>query len=476
VTGAELFSMWGWIVAGAEALGVLSAIHAIMATRTPQGAIAWSVSLVALPVIALPLYWVFGRRSFEGEAEARRENAEQIERLSAEAGEAIAGFRALDVPGWTRAVEALGRWPFVGDNAAELLIDGDHAFRSMLAGIEAAQRYVLVEFYTVRDDELGRRFRDALVERAQAGVAVHLVYDEIGSAGLSSGYLDSLRRAGVRVSSFDTTRGRGNLLQLNFRNHRKIVVVDGRVAWIGGLNVGDEYVGRDPRMAPWRDTHLRLEGPVALQAQATWLTDWYWAVREIPELDWAGRPAPEGSCRVLALRSGPSDELETMSHASVELINAARERVWLATPYFVPDSANMAALRLAAMRGVDVRVLLSQKADSIVVHLASVWYLQELDGVGIRFFRYQQGFMHQKVMLVDDDVATVGTANFDSRSFRLNFEINAVVLDSGFGRAIEAMLERDLASSVEVEAGAFRTRSFPYRFAVRAASLLSPVL
>jgi cardiolipin synthase len=268
----------------------------------------------------------------------------------------------------------------------------------------------------------------------------------------------------------------GNRFQLNFRNHRKMVVVDGTTGWIGGHNVGDEYLGLDPEMTPWRDTHVRITGPAVQQLQATILGDWYWATRQIPDLNWTPKAAAGADQQVMILPSAPTQELETAGLLFVTALNSAQSRFWVSAPYFVPDEAVMKALVLAALRGVDVRVITTGKGDSLPVQLAGFHYIQKLRGLGIRFYAYQPGFLHEKVMLVDDDVSAVGTANFDNRSFRLNFEVTALIVDREFATRMQAMFEDDFAHAELIDPAAFDRKPFWWRFAVNLSRLASPVL
>jgi cardiolipin synthase len=280
----------------------------------------------------------------------------------------------------------------------------------------------------------------------------------------------------VRVSAFHTTRGKANHFQVNFRNHRKIVIIDGQVAFVGGHNVGDEYLSRNPATGPWRDTHVRVEGPVVKAIQFTFLQDWYWSTTKVPHLDWTPRAAKLRDERQLLIASGPADPVDTCALMFTHLIHSARERIWIASPYFVPDSQLIGALKLAVLRNVDVRILLPAKADSRTVHLASFSFLDQILPVGVKLYRYMNGFMHQKVLLVDACLAGVGTANLDNRSLRLNFELTLLNYDAGFIDEVEAMLLEDLAHSREVRLGEYTDRSFFFRLAVRFSRLLSPIL
>jgi len=469
--------VWAVVAALFHVAGIVSAVHAVLCTRTAQGAIAWSVSLVALPYVALPLYWVFGRRRFAGYTERWQARMDDIQPT---ADRALAALKAHAVvaeeriPDYT-ALRALSHWPLTNDNDVELLVNGEATFDSICRGIDRARSYVLVEFYIVHDDGLGRRLKERLIEAAKRGVRVYFVYDELGSQGLPSSYAEDVRRAGGAMCEFGTRRGWANLFQVNFRNHRKIVVVDGEVAWVGGHNVGDEYLGLDPKMSPWRDTHVRLEGPAVIGAQAAFFLDWCWATGELLELDWAPDPSPAADRQALVFATGPADRLETAKMVFAHLINAARKRVWIATPYFVPDPSVATALQLAALRGADVRVLTPKNNDSQLVRFASYWFMHELDGVGIRFLQLRDGFMHQKVLLVDDSLAVIGTHNFDNRSFLLNFEVSALVHDVEFAKRVEAMLEADLERSDPLDPASFAKRPWWFRFAMRAARLTAPI-
>jgi len=374
------------------------------------------------------------------------------------------------------AAEGLADLPSLRSNSFQLLIDGDATFDSILEGIDAAEKYILFQFFILKDDEIGRQVKDHLVARAKEGVRVYVLYDEIGSHALPEAYKDELRQAGAEIYDFHTRKGARNRFQLNFRNHRKIVVVDGRAAWIGGHNVGDEYLGRDPKFGHWRDAHIRIVGPAATVSQISFVEDWYWATEtHLADLNWEPAPAEDGNQRVLIVPTGPADPLETAGLMFHHAINSAQKRIWIASPYFVPDDAVLSALQLAGLRGADVRILIPDTPDHLLVYLAAFSYFDEASKTGVRVFRYTDGFPHQKVMLVDDSVATVGTANFDNRSFRLNFEVTAIVSDAGFAGEVEQMLENDFAHSREMTKADIDDRSFWFKLGTRLARLTSPI-
>ncbi len=462
-----------------EILGLLSAVHAIMSARTPQGSIAWAVSLVTLPYVSVPAYWVFGRNKFRGYVLARQHELELIDDVIRQANDQITGVAAFD--DWRSAAitgaEKMARVPLTSGNNVTLLVDGDATFASIFEGIDAAEEYVLVQFYIVRDDELGRQLQSRLIARAQSGVRVLFLYDEIGSLGLSDSYIEGLRSADVEIFPFHSRKGSGNRFQLNFRNHRKTVVVDGRIAWIGGHNVGDEYLGRDPTFGHWRDTHIRVEGPAVIGAQLAFVEDWRWATDKLPGgLSWTPHITADGEAQVLVIASGPADEMETASLMYTQAIHSATRRIWIASPYFVPDDAIVQALQLAGLRGVDVRILIPEKADSTLVTLAAYSFFTEVKAAGVKIYRYQDGFLHGKVMLIDDNVATVGTANFDNRSFRLNFEITTVVFDVAFASKVERMFQNDFSASRLMQQDEYDNKPYWFKLAVRTARLAAPIL
>ena len=261
---------------------------------------------------------------------------------------------------------------------------------------------------------------------------------------MSKSYISALRDGGIDIRPFNTRQGNSNRFQINFRNHRKIVVADGKVAFVGGHNVGDEYLGHNEEFGRWRDTHVKVEGPVALAVQLTFVEDWNWAAGNfLTNLNWKPQRAANDNLKALCLATGPADRFESCSLFFLHSINSAQKRLWIASPYFVPDEQTVSALTLAALRGVDVRILLPEKADSLLVHLSSFSYLRAAEKAGIKIYRYTDGFLHQKAMLVDDDTSAIGTANFDNRSFRLNFEITLLFKDANFASEVEVMFEQN---------------------------------
>lgn len=455
-------------------VAIVFAFRAAATARTPQGAVGWVVFLLAEPFLAVLAYLFLGHHRFRGYRIARRDSERVVAGIRAFTERQVVDIDATPVD--LRPFETIARLPALGGNGAELLIDGPATFDAIFAAIDAAQSYVLVQFYIVHDDGLGRRLQAHMIAAARRGVTVRFMTDAVGSHSLPASYMETLRQGGVEVANPKKSIGPKYRFQINYRNHRKTVIVDGRTGFTGGLNVGDEYLGLDPQFGAWRDTHLQMHGPVVLQLQLIFVEDWHWFTDEplLDDLHW-DLLHDDRDMTALIVASGPGDETETGSLMFFSAIAAARERIWIASPYFVPDMDVMTALKHAAMRGVDVRILLPDMADHRIPWLAAFAYFDDIRAVGVRIFRYTEGFMHQKVFLVDGDLAAVGTTNLDNRSFRLNFEAMALFFDPEAARAVEEMLGADLARCYEM------TRTIDQqpplvRYGAPVARLLAPLL
>lgn len=470
-----------WVMLGTLAIAALygasvfCAVRAAATARTPQGAVGWVVFLLALPFVAVPAYVVLGHHRLRGYLISRRKTRRVVGAIRA-----FAASNAPD-PGSSSDMalapfEYCATLPATRGNGADLLIDGAATFDAIFAAIDAAQSYILLQFYIIRDDTLGRALQQRLVAAVRRGVSVRVMTDAIGSFGLPNAYFSALRAAGVKVAARKTTRNPRFGSLLNYRNHRKTVIIDGRIGFTGGLNVGDEYMGRDPAFGHWRDTHLRICGPVVSQLQLIFIEDWHWITGESlsDRLNWQAPHAPEDATGLI-VATGPGDATETGSLMFFSAIAAARQRFWIATPYFVPDIDIITALRHAALRGVDVRILVPDLADHWMPWLAAYAYFDAITEAGARVFRYTDGFMHQKAFVVDDRLAAVGTTNLDNRSFLLNFESMALFFDAGVAARVDAMLRDDFAASYELTETIDRQPPF-IRYGAPVARLFSPLL
>jgi cardiolipin synthase len=423
--------------------GLALALHAMRGARTPQGAVGWVVFLVAMPVFAVPSYLFLGHHRISDYLSARRDSARVVTAL-----ETFSSRHRPETPPPMEmgAFEAAAQLRPVRGNTISLLIDGRATFDAIFAAIDGAQSYLLVQFYIMRDDGLGRDLRDRLLAARARGVAVWMLFDGVGSMGLPDAYVRQLRAAGVNIVDPKRARGPKTRLRINYRNHRKTVIADGVVGFIGGHNVGDEYLGLDPVYGRWRDTQAELRGPVVSQLQLIFAEDWHYATGEVivDSLHWeAGRHPDDMTALIVA--TGPGDSFDTGSMVFFAAIVQARRRIWVASAYFVPDMDTLVALKHAALRGVEVRVLVPDVVDHWMPWLAAFAYFDEVMEAGVEIWRYTDGFMHQKAILVDDRLAAVGTANMDNRSFRLNFEAMALFPDPRAAAAVEAMLVDDFA-------------------------------
>lgn len=468
------------IVAATYAAALYFVYRILLTYRTPQGALAWIISLLAMPWVTVPLFLLFGRSRFHGYVRARQEDDRALAPM-------IAHFEhqasTLAVPCHSQSSDEfqvlcrLGRQPFTSGNHCTLLKDGEATFKALFAAMEAATHYILLEFYIIRSDRIGQKIHAILRRKLAEGVKVYFLYDDIGSLWLPKKYLRDLARAGAQVASFGDGDVRRRRFQINFRNHRKLLICDGRIGFVGGINLGDEYLGSPANAEIWRDTHCQIEGPAVLGLQLAWLEDWNWAAAENPELVWTPQRASTGEGQdVLILPSSPADRSETCTLFFLNCINSARDKLWIASPYFVPDFQIMNALHLAALRGVDVRILIPEKPDHPLVGMAAYSYLVQANQSGIGIYQYQPGFMHQKVLLVDRRYAAVGTANLDNRSMRLNFEITAISTSSTFVTEVREMLEQDFRQCRLLTEEDYESRSLLFRLACRSARLMAPLL
>lgn len=460
----------------AYSLGVIFAILALWRSRTPQGAAAWVMALISMPFIAIPAFLVFGRNRYNKYRKRRRvfdkkiqdivSLIEQTVRLETRTTESTRAFISI--------AHTLRQPSFTSQNSIDLLIDGDETYSRMRSEIEKAEKYILFQFYIFRDDVIGQIFRDLLIKKSKMGVQVYFLYDGLGTR-ISNKFLKPMRESGIKVCAFKSSKAVDARIQLNFRNHRKVIIIDGVTSFIGGLNIGDDYLGKYPKIGPWRDTHVVISGPATISAQISFLKDWNWANHEILNLDWTPTPQKEDS-EVLVLHTSPADEIEAALLAHLSLVNSAKSRIWISNPYFVPSEGLINALILACQRGVEVKVIVPLKNDNIFVNKASQEYLERLIRQGAKIYRYAAGFTHQKVMLIDNEFGVVGSTNFDARSLFINFEIQVIARDVHFIGKMNHMFINDFNRSQEVFIREFNRQSLFDQFLIRAANLISPML
>ena len=456
-------------------LGFICSALAILRSRTPQGATAWFIGLITLPFFTVPLFLIFGHSKFYGYFVRRKRLKKTTKgKLFSLKSPSVTGLNfPEELHNLVRTISPLCFPGFTGHNKIKLLIDGQETYFSMLGDLEKAQKYIIFQFYVFRADSIGYKFAEVLMRKARSGIQVNFLYDEIGSV-IPKYLIQEMRLSGVIVHHFNSSRGRGRF-QINFRNHRKLLIVDGKTAFVGGLNIGDDYLGLWPQLGPWRDTHVRLEGPSVLAAQLIHAADWYWSNHTDLKADWDVEEV-EGDANILILPSGPADSKKTCLLSHIAMINSARERLWIANPYLIPPEGLLDSLMLAALRGVDVRIILPSISDTWFVMNASQVYIEKLLDYGVKIFRYRDGFLHQKVILVDHLFAAVGSANFDFRSMFINFEITVIAHEKQFVTDVEVMLIQDFVLSTEISRAEFLNIGFWKKISSRAANLLAPVL
>ena len=469
----------------ASLLAAVSAVFFVLAAwlswraaqmaRTPQGAVGWVVFLLSTPYVAVLLYGLFGPHRYQRRGRDRRASRLVLDDKRPDRTPARTPCPACDRID-RRPFERIAGMPFMPGNRVDLLVDGAATFDALFGAIDRADHDLLVQFYTLRDDGLGTEMIDRLIAAAERGVSVRLYTDAVGSNSLSRRTLRRMEAAGIDGVAQRRNRPIARRLQINFRNHRKTVIVDGREAYLGGLNVGDDYMGRNPAFGAWRDSFVRVTGPAVKQLQLVFAEDWHWltgtALRHA--LDWSP-PAPAGRTDALVVATGPIDGEDGAAALFFAAIAAAGRRIWISTPYFVPDIALMSALKHAAARGCEVRILVPDTIDHYLPWLAAFAYFDELRAAGVEIWRYRDGFLHQKALLVDDCLSGIGSTNFDNRSFRLNFETMALFLDTDLAARIEQMLQADFARSAPLEAG-LDEQPWPIRLGAPVARLFAPVL
>jgi cardiolipin synthase len=437
--------------------------------RDPESVLAWILAILALPVIGFVLYLVFGFKYFKTRAFGLKSTGDQavLDRLrkgldlgisdkSEQALEKSVRFPELARLLWADSAAFLSE-----GNKLEVYTDGNEKFEALFEAIRGAKHHIHLEYYILRNDALGRRLLLALEEKARAGVQVRLLYDDLGNKIPRIKYR-ALTAVGGRVSGFYRALIPSIGFRLNYRNHRKIAVIDGTTGFIGGFNIGNEYLGLGP-LGAWRDTAVRIQGAAVRALQLRFVLDWNYATKEGLTLGetYFSAPTKSGSASVQIVSGGPDMTWNPPREQYVKMVHSAQRTCYLQTPYFIPDVSVMTALRIAALSGVDVRIMIPSKADQPFVHWASLSNVGELLDAGVRVFGYDAGFLHAKTVTIDDCVTSIGSANWDLRSFEWNFESNAVIYDREFGAKCRQIFEDDMTRSTEItkEIYAARPRS-----------------
>ncbi|HEY3346550.1 MAG TPA: cardiolipin synthase [Nitrospirota bacterium] len=460
---------------------LLSCIFIIYERNSPTGTLAWLLAMIFFPFAGLLMYFIFGRHRVRMRIKlirAIRESVGDLRQkldLKGSFNEVIKGHPKYE--DLMRLAYNFPGPPPTAGNSVVLQGSAKESYPDMLRTISEAKEHVHAMYYIIRPDESGRKLMDALVERAKAGVEVRLLYDDIGSWSMKLKFFRPLIEAGGTVREYRPVHfSRIRTFYANFRNHRKMLIVDGKTAFTGGINIGDEYLGRDKKIGNWRDTNIKVTGPAAAHLQLTFAEDWYYVTGELLTQAYVNPGRQTGGEIVQVVPSGPDRYREHISHIFFTAITSARKRLFIASPYFVPDESVLTALTAASLRGVDVRLLFPKNWDRRIIKYASRSYYREMLEAGCKIYEYGNGFMHAKTMSVDGDLGIVGTANMDIRSFRLNFEVCTVCYSAKVASDLEHQFMRDLEDAEEIRLKRFSKRPRPEVFLENIARLTSAVL
>lgn len=465
---------------------ILSGFVVFFERRNPSSTWAWLLVLLFIPVLGFFVYMVFGRNSkrermfrekedydravYHNDVESVRKNREQKAILRNHKQLIEEEY----MPDLIYMHLNRGSW-LTYNNKVDYFNNGKDKFDSLIQDIRNAKKSIHLQYYIWRGDGLGTRLVEELTKKAAEGVEVRVLYDGIGNARLPKYFFDRLHLAGGYTAAFLPRF----IVRLNYRNHRKLAIIDGEIGYIGGFNVGDEYLGITKRYGPWRDSHLRFRGDAVDQMQMRFVKDWNFTSKKgkIPITEWyfPHREQFDGVATQI-VSSGPDTKWKNVRNGYFKMMNGAKRHIYLTTPYFVPDDGIFEALRVAALSGVDVRIIFPGNPDHFFVYWASMSYLGELLEAGVRCYQYEKGFIHAKVLTIDGTVASVGTANMDIRSFDLNFEVNAFIYDEGLTKTLEDDFENDLKSCVEITKEWYHRRRWWFRVNEAVARLISPML
>ena len=474
-TALAIISIFGYVL-------TLALLPVVLLTKKkqPVSTVAWLMAIVTMPYFGALLFVLFGinrvDRRLKRKQAATRKIIHTLPQLSHhhhlhhdQLEETQQDLRRL--------VERISPTRATLGNRVQLLIDAHRTFNEIAASISSARSSIHLEYYIWQPDKLGTKLRDLLIEKARQGVTVRFLYDGIGSGRLTHQFLQPMREAKIRVASFVPGQSLRERWSINLRSHRKIVIVDGQIAFTGGMNVGDEYLGLDPHFGLWRDTHLRLHGPTVLQLQEVFAVDWKYATgEELTQDEFFPPPEQIGSVNAQIVASGPDDDEAVFHGLMFAAINAARHRVTVATSYFVPTPSLVSSLESAAQRGVKTRVMLSGPKTYWATLRAARSYYDSLIRAGVEIYEYQAGQFHSKTLTIDGCWSLVGTPNFDARSLYLNFEVGAILYDRSLAEQLEHQFHADVAHSRQIDPSTWFERSIWDRLQENFCRMFSPVL
>lgn len=454
--------------------------------KNPSATLAWIMILFLLPGVGILLYFLLSQniarkkifkmtqheRDMVEDPVAKQVNAMKVDRFRY-VNESEAKWKGL-----IRMNQTFAKSYLTQHNTVAIITDGNHMFESLLSDIRRARNFIDMEFFIVKNDETGRRLIKALTEKAMEGVRVRFLIDALGSRRQDPECIQEFRKAGGMLAYFFPPKFKYLNLRFNYRNHRKITVIDGRIGYLGGFNIGNEYLGRKKKFGYWRDTHIRMTGESLRHLSARFILDWRMSSGERMALDQAYFESVDrtGNTAIQIVSSGPDSLKEEIRIGYLKMISSAKKNIFIQTPYFIPDNSMFDSLNMAALSGVDVRIMIPSIPDHIFVYWATYYYCGLLIKSGAKVYIYDNGFLHAKTMSVDGEICSVGSANFDIRSFRLNFETNAFIYDSGEAYKLEAIFEGDMGHCHELTRALYARRPLWIRFKEGIAKLLSDLL
>ncbi|MBM7666419.1 cardiolipin synthase [Solibacillus kalamii] len=469
-------------------INILFALTVIFLERKkPSSTWAWLLVLFFLPFVGFFLYLLLGRQLRKKHLfrwDGRKDIG--IEQLISYQIEAIENneleLRVEHIKSYNHLIYMnlkTNNAVLTQDNDVKIFVDGSDKFEALINDILHAKNHIHIQYYIFKLDNLGQRIVNALIKKAKQGVKVRVLFDEMGSRGVRKRHFKELIEAGGEVEVFFPSILPLINPRLNFRNHRKISIIDGRIGYIGGFNVGDEYLSLSDRFGYWRDTHLRIEGSAVHPLQTRFILDWNQASAK-NDICYAERYFPiipqKGTAALQIISSGPDTEWEVIKNNYLHLITNAKKYVYIQSPYFIPDESFFDAIRIAALSGLDVRIMIPNKPDHLFVYWATYSYVGPLVEAGAKVYHYEKGFIHAKMIVVDDEIASVGTANIDVRSFSLNFEVNALLYDRLLAHRLAEIFESDILDCSELTFELYKNRSNFIKFKESISRLLSPIL
>jgi len=446
--------------------------------RNPVKSMAWVLVLVLLPVVGLVVYLIFGR-SLRGMKLISRSDLRELRHMSVIApNDDVPTHMSAESQQLMALVNKLVEPHLFVECGIKVFTTGKEKFQALLRDIEAATQYVHVQYFIIENDETGRQLVDLLMRKARQGVQVRVLYDYVGSFYVRPSLLKRMRAAGIEVHPFLELTFMQFALRVNWRNHRKIVVIDGKFGYVGGMNIANRYVTGDKHWLPWRDTHLRLTGQAVAALQYSFAIDWNFTTRKlltnnIPQ----DQPTnPTGEPLVQMMSSGPTNRWNNISFVFFKAITLAKRQVYIQTPYFLPSDSLLKALQSAALSGVDVRIMIPRRPDSMMLRLATGSYIKECLLAGIKVYFYEPTVMHAKVVIVDDEFVTTGSTNFDFRSFEHNFEFNTLVYSKAFNQQMRTVFEADMDQCTRLSLGKWKQRPLLQKALESIVRLISPIL